>query len=194
MDDRASRTGIRTNGRVGTLNHAVWPLLKEAFPSGMSIMNQDKINKLSEVAFPSILSAASFGYLIYSLLLGEPISEGQPSPLFFPTVLGVTALILSVTLLYRAIRSLRDSSEETIEKKWTTIRPALVVIATIAYISMFSHAGYFISSLLYIFCIISIFSNLKKPLISAVGSIIITTMGLIIFEYIFRIRLPSIMG
>ncbi|SHL28879.1 tripartite tricarboxylate transporter TctB family protein [Halomonas cupida] len=161
-------------------------------------MSQYKINKLSEVAFPAILVATSLGYLIYSLLLGAPISEGLPSPLFFPTVLGVAALLLSTTLLYRAILSFKDSSLETSKKeaatKETTKRPALIVIATIAYISIFSHAGYIISSLLYIFAIISIFSNLRRPLITALGSIIITTMGLVVFEHIFRIRLPGILG
>lgn len=161
-------------------------------------MSQYKINKLSEVAFPTILAATSLGYLIYSLLLGEPISEGLPSPLFFPTMLGASALLLSTILLYRAICSFKNPSLEASKKetatKRTTTRPALIVIATIVYISIFSYAGYFISSLLYIFAIISIFSNLKKPFITAVGSIIITTMGFVIFENIFRIRLPGILG
>ncbi|ALM51920.1 tripartite tricarboxylate transporter TctB family protein [Halomonas huangheensis] len=158
-------------------------------------MSQYKINKLSEVAFPSVLFATSVGYLIYSLQLGAPISEGLPSPLFFPTVLGAVALLLSITLLYRTIRSFDTSTRKTEDKKRaTTARPAFVVIATIAYIAMFSYAGYFISSLIYLFFIISIFSSLKKPLITAIGSIIITTMGLVVFEYIFRIRLPGILG
>lgn len=162
-------------------------------------MNQYKTRKIPEVAFPAILFATSLGYLAYSLLLGAPVSKGLPSPLFFPTVLGAAALLFSATLLYRAIRSLNNGSQETnedaIKKEETTeLRPALIVIATIAYISIFNFSGYFLSSLLYIFCIISIFSNLKKPLITAVGSIIITAMGLVVFEYIFRIRLPGILG
>lgn len=161
-------------------------------------MSQLKINKLSEVAFPAILTATSLGYLIYSLLLGAPISKGLPSPLFFPTVLGSSALVLSTILLYRAILSFKNSSLETSKKetatKETTRRPALIVIATIAYISIFSYAGYFISSSLYLFFIISIFSSIKKPIIAAIGSIIITTMGLVVFEHIFRIRLPGILG
>ncbi|QEM83112.1 tripartite tricarboxylate transporter TctB family protein [Halomonas binhaiensis] len=167
-------------------------------------MNQYKTSKIPEVAFPAILFATSLGYLAYSLLLGAPVSKGLPSPLFFPTVLGAVALLLSTTLLYRAIRSFKNSSREAkkdetkkdeIAKEETTeLRPALIVIATIAYISIFNFSGYFLSSLFYIFCIISIFSDLKKPLITAVGSIIITAMGLVVFEYIFRIRLPGILG
>nr|WP_300314930.1 tripartite tricarboxylate transporter TctB family protein [Halomonas sp.] len=156
-------------------------------------MNQYKTSKIPELVFPAILFATSLGYLTYSLALGAPISKGLPSPLFFPTVLGAVALLLSITLLYRAIRSVKDSSQEEKKEETTALRPALIVIATIAYISIFNFAGYFLSSLLYIFCIIAIFSDLKKPFVTAIGSIIITSMGLLVFEYVFRIRLPGIL-
>lgn len=163
-------------------------------------MSSIPITKPKRFLFPLFLLAFSIIYLISSLSLGAPLQNGRLTPSFFPLLLGVISTALTLILLVRTVRKVANEGESASTQKEMEARkvekllPLFVIAATTIYIILFPIIGYFFSSLLYIFSIIIIFSDLNKLLTKFILTIAVVFLGYLLFEQVFRVRLPALWG
>lgn len=163
----------------------------------MSLRNLS-IKKYKNLLFPAFLLAISVSYLASSLLLGSPIVNGRLTPSFFPMLLGGGSILLSIIYLTHTLKEYREEWREVEEVEEVTVfeglLPYLVVLSTLVYISVFPFIGYFLSSLVYVFSIIIIFSNPHKLISKFMLALCVVGLGYVLFEQVFRVRLPVFWG
>lgn len=158
------------------------------------------ITKSKRLFFPLFLLAFSLLYLVSSIFLGAPLENGRLTPSFFPLLLGGISTAFTLTLLVRAIKQVGNEGEIGSAQKEVETRniekllPYFVIAATIAYIILFPIIGYFLSSLLYVFSIIVIFSDLHRLFSKFILTITVVALGYLLFEQVFRVRLPALWG
>lgn len=141
--------------------------------------------------FLYVILAVSIGYLISALNLGDPISEGRLTPSFFPVVVGSVAIIFSCILILQKLRSEPVEEQPSETKGYTYI---WVVVAIFVYIIAFKPLGYFISSGLFVFALILLFSSFEKLLQKAAISAAIVVISYVVFQQLFGVRLPAMWG
>lgn len=156
--------------------------------------------KAKSLCFPLFLVAFSLIYLVSSLALGAPLENGRLTPSFFPLILGAISTALTLVILVRALKQSSTEEEWSAAKKGDEARKIdkyltfFVIAATALYIVLFPTLGYFATSFLYVFSIIIIFSNLSKLLSKSLLAIAVVVLGYLLFEQVFRVRLPTVWG
>jgi len=150
--------------------------------------------------FQLFIFILSVGYLVTAIALGQPILEGGLEPSFYPLLLGFFSVLFSSILLYREFALFKSDSsfavnpipgrEKLAEK--ANYAPLWIMLAIFVYILAFTTAGYFISSVLFVFSIIIIFSSSQKIIQKSIISIVIVSLGYLVFEQMFGIRLPAL--
>ncbi len=146
-----------------------------------------------KILFHLFLLVVSGGYLLTAFSLGAPVVDAQLRPSFFPILIGLLAVAFSAVLLSREIREGKESRPSANQAAASGDRLSYMIIgATALYILLFSLIGYVISSVLYVFAIMLIFSNRDKWLQKLAISIVIVGLGYLVFEQIFGVRLPAL--
>ncbi|SEW07317.1 putative tricarboxylic transport membrane protein [Aliiroseovarius sediminilitoris] len=141
--------------------------------------------------FLYVTLAVSVGYLISALRLGAPTSESGLTPSFFPILLGATSITFSCILIVQKLRSEPEEKRQSEPANYTHL---WVVVAIFAYITAFKTVGYFISSGLFVFVLIVIFSSFEKFLVKAAISAAVVVVAYVTFQQLFGVRLPTLWG
>lgn len=158
------------------------------------------VTKSKRLVFPLFLLAFSLTYLISSISLGVPLNNGRLTPSFFPLLLGGISTAFTLMLLFRTVRQERNEEGTDSPQKEAETRnidkflPLLVIAATVVYTLLFPIMGYFLSSLLYVFSVVIIFSDLNKLVTKFMLTIAVVFLGYLLFEQVFRVRLPALWG
>lgn len=142
-------------------------------------------------AFLYFILVVSVGYLISAMSLGAPIVDNGLTPSFFPIVVGAVAILFSTVLI---TQSLRNPPEERASDEPRNYTHLWVVAAIFVYIVAFRQIGYFISSSLFVFALIVIFSPLEKFLLKAGISVLVVAICYVMFQKLFGVRLPTLWG
>lgn len=141
--------------------------------------------------FLCAILAVSVGYLVSAMSLGAPVSESGLTPSFFPILVGSAAIVFCSILI---LQHLRTGPEDGGSKAPATYTHLWVVAATFVYILGFKPLGYFLSSSLYVFALILLFSSFEKLPQKALISIAIVAAGYAMFQHLFGVRLPTLWG
>ena len=142
--------------------------------------------------FLYVMLIVSVGYFITALSLGEPVSNGGLTPSFFPICVGAAAIFFASTLIVQNWRE--DPPVEKKDDAPSTYTHLWVMVAILAYITLFSAVGYFISSWLFVFALIVLFSSFEKLLQKGLISAVIVGLGFLLFQQLFGVRLPTVWG
>lgn len=131
-------------------------------------------------------------YMIEAINMGSPIRKGQVDVNFFPIVISCLMYIVTFYLLVHSFKQNKEIINFNFTKK---SKPILIIVFTIIYILLLKSLGYMLSSILYIFSIISIFDSKKRSLyIKIIYSVVIAILIFLLYEKIFAIRLPKLGG
>ena len=131
-------------------------------------------------------------YVVEALRLAPPIKNGRIDVTFFPLLISAILYIAIIYVFYNSYKQVKKS-EKSDQNRLS--RPALVVLITIIYIAVFKIIGYMISSIIYIFTLITIFETKRKTLFFKIlYAIIIAVLIYLLYEKIFLVRLPKIGG
>jgi len=131
-------------------------------------------------------------YMIEALNMGSPIKKGQVDINFFPIVISILMYIVTFYLFFQSLKQDKEMISFDLKK---ASKPLLIIIFTISYILLLKPIGYMLSSILYIFSILSVFSAKKRSLhIKIIYSIVIAVLIFLLYEKIFAIRLPKLGG
>ena len=130
-------------------------------------------------------------YVIEAFRIGSPIQKGRVDVTFFPLLISI---FLYIAIIYVFFVSFRQETKSSSSLRRMS-KPALVVLMTIIYIALFKMIGYMLSSILYIFVIISIFEIKKKSVLTKIlYAISIAVIIYLLYEKVFLIRLPKLGG
>lgn len=153
--------------------------------------------------FPFFILVVSVIYLVEAISMGAPVVSQSIRPSFVPQVLGVLSTLFSLILTIKAVRQpLKPDAKAQAPggdaegaEDASSIKPAvLTIIAISIYIALFTALGYALSSLVFVFAIIVIFSAPDKWLSKLATSAAIVAFGYIVFEQLFGVRLPTLWG
>lgn len=159
-------------------------------------LNKDSI-------FPFFILVVSVIYLVEAISMGAPVVDQSIRPSFVPQVLGVLSTLFSLILTIKAVRqplkpdakAQAPSGDTEGAEDASPIKPAvLTIIAISIYIALFTTLGYVLSSMVFVFAIVVIFSAPDKWLSKLATSAAIVAFGYIVFEQLFGVRLPTLWG
>ena len=156
--------------------------------------------------FPFFILVVSVIYLVEAISMGAPVVDQSIRPSFVPQVLGVLSTLFSLILTIKAVRQpLKPDAKaqapasdtegaEGADDASSTKPAVLTIIAISIYIGLFTTLGYVLSSLVFVFAIVVIFSAPDKWLSKLATSAAIVAFGYIVFEQLFGVRLPTLWG
>ena len=157
-----------------------------------------------QLVFLYVTLAVSVGYLVTALSLGAPVAENGLTPAFFPILVGGAAIVFCGILILQALRASSDAKAAAKSDAKSDTGPATpetrnythlwVVVAIFFYILGFKPLGYFLSSGLFVFALILLFSKFDKLLLKAVISAAIVGTAYLMFQQLFGVRLPTLWG
>ena len=156
-----------------------------------------------QLVFLYVTLAVSVGYLVTALSLGAPVAENGLTPAFFPILVGGAAIVFCGILILQALRASSEAKSAKSDAKSDT-GPATpetrnythlwVVVAIFFYILGFKPLGYFLSSGLFVFALILLFSKFDKLLLKALISAAVVGTAYLMFQQLFGVRLPTLWG
>ncbi|MDL2191291.1 tripartite tricarboxylate transporter TctB family protein [Cobetia sp. LC6] len=147
------------------------------------------------------MTAISAFYLISAFQMTSPLDNGRLTASFFPVLIGTIALVLCVAQLVSQHRASRGAATDDGKETSTTddeasaplLSPALrLMLVTALYILAFSHLGYLLSSALYVFVVMLLFSGREKWISKALIACAISALGHGLFEQLFNVHLPAL--
>jgi len=154
----------------------------------------------SQTRLHLLLLTVSAIYLCSALALSPPTVNGSLSPSFFPIIVGTMANIFCLLQLLRDYHKLQQSMTDLQLDSSTKIRirhlatnPTLtLLLITGVYIALFVPLGSLISSVLYTYAVMLVFSDRNLYLQKAIISVVITAIGYFVFQELFNVRLPTL--
>lgn len=156
----------------------------------MSFNFKQKLNNTTIICI--ILFIWNTIYMIEAINMGAPIRKGRVDVNFFPIVISCLMYLLTFYLLISSIKQNKEIIDFNLTKQ---SKPILIIIFTVIYILILKSTGYMLSSILYIFSIMSIFDSKKRRFyIKIIYAVIITVLIFLLYEKIFAIRLPKLGG
>lgn len=147
-----------------------------------------------QMVFLYVTLAVSVGYLITALSLGAPIADSGLTPAFFPTLVGAMAIVFCSILTVQALRAKPEQDTAPSSDEGGSYTHLWVVAAIFLYIVAFKPLGYFLSSSLFVFALILLFSTLEKLVIKAAIAVAIVAVAYVMFQQLFGVRLPTLWG
>ncbi len=142
---------------------------------------------LALIVVTTIYMGAAFG------IRSQFSTPGEVSPRAIPLL---TAGLMYVALLVVLFQELRSApGEPDGSGSGTFLRPALVIVATAAYILLFRPLGYSLSTLLFVGALFFVFGfETRRPLRFALYAIAVTAAFYGLFALVFGVRLPPFPG
>lgn len=152
------------------------------------------IRKLGNAGFPLLLLVFSIAYTGTGISLGPLIVDGRLSPSFFPMILGVLAIGLSLVLTWRSLQGTEQTTDSEKPIGVDRFRVVLIIASTAAFILVFQRIGYLFSAPAYVFSIILLFSDRRNITRKIVISIVTAMVAYFMFTTGFNVRLPGLWG
>ncbi|SFG38763.1 Tripartite tricarboxylate transporter TctB family protein [Palleronia marisminoris] len=146
------------------------------------------------ILFPLVLIAVTTIYLAAAFDIRSPFAApGEISPNGIPILTAVLMYVALLVVLVQEIRSPPDLPDESDDG--SLLRPALVVVATGAYILLFRPLGYSLSTLLFVAALFVTFGfETRRPLRFALYAVGVTAVFYGLFALVFGVRLPTFPG
>lgn len=130
---------------------------------------------------------------VYVSALSFPKAEYQlAGPAFYPQLMAILLALISVTLIYRSVRRLKNKEEC---RKVKVDNPAIVIAVmavTLLYILVLKTLGFLITTFLYLTALVFIMQPEKKKIVTnLLVSSIMTGAVYVIFAKLFSASLPQ---
>lgn len=152
--------------------------------------NWDALTGLFTVVFGLV-----YGYMSYSLpraAFGNPLE-----PLYFPLGVSAVAIFIGILLLVKSdfklsIQAYKNLINEDSVKKKDRRRILYTCITCIGYALTFEHLGYVISTMIFMFCVLTITSGIKEWKKSILIAVIFAIGVFFVFNILLSISLPQL--
>jgi len=119
-------------------------------------------------------------------------------PRIFPLMLGVTLIILSISLIYRELKNAEKMKDEEVKQpfyKESGFRKILLTCGfSVLYALLFDKAGYVISTVLFLELELTLFNGRKNWKINTAVALIFSLFIYIVFSKLLGVYLPVTPG
>lgn len=143
----------------------------------------------ARIVLPLVLFVATTVYLVGALDIATPYDDKGVGADFFPIVLAVVMYVALAVVLLQGIQQVGVSEPAVLRLG----PPVKVVLLTAVYVAIFKQAGYFLSTILYVYGLFFVFNfgsaNHLKRLAVALA---IAVAFFFLFEVAFQVRLPKL--
>lgn len=156
------------------------------------------LKKYDGIISGGVLFAIALFILLASLNIttGADLSVGSD---FMPKVISSLLLICSVILIFQGISKSKiykeniEEKEDNEKRELDYVGVILSLLSLFAYMLIFISLGFFISTILYLFVQIIIFTpkDKRKLLKTAIISVVISLVIYVVFVHGFRLMLPA---
>jgi len=153
---------------------------------------------------PAVLAIITVIYLISAVQLGPPMKGGNMTASFFPMVTASIMLIALVCAMAQEVNRKKgmENGENKEQEDLTKVSKSYagvslgaigVVFLTAGYLLAFDLIGYVVSTFFYVLLLTFMFGGgVKKDWIfKLVSAALITSVGYLLFEVFFQVRLPT---
>lgn len=160
----------------------------------MSLPNRLRDGRL---LVPVALLIVTTVYLVTAIQMAPPMRNGNITASFFPLLIAIVMDLALLSVLWQTIRSTPEQAHDdkappTDDANNQRYGPLWVTLLTALYIVAFSTLGYFTSTACYVFALTLLFGEgLKRWPTKLLATGLITLSGYLLFELIFRVRLPT---
>lgn len=146
------------------------------------------------VAFPLVLLVLTTIYFAAAFdIRAQFTPEGEMGPQHIPMLVSGLMYIALLTVLVQELRQPSTLAETDAEAD--LLRPALLVLATAAYIWLFRPLGYALSTALFVATLFAVFQfETRRPLVFALYVLGVVAVFYGLFAGIFGVRLPTLIG
>lgn len=146
------------------------------------------------VAFPLVLLVLTTIYFASAFdIRAQFTPEGEMGPQHIPMLASGLMYIALLTVLVQELRQPSTLAETDAEAD--LLRPALLVLATAAYIWLFRPLGYALSTALFVATLFAVFQfETRRPLVFALYVLGVVAVFYGLFAGIFGVRLPTLIG
>jgi|TARA_R110000737_G_scaffold265704_1_gene273428 putative tricarboxylic transport membrane protein len=146
------------------------------------------------VIFPLVLMVLTTIYFAAAFDIHAQFTpEGEMGPQHIPMLVSGLMYVALLMVLVQEFRHPTGVAET--DEGASFIRPALVVVATIAYIWLFRPLGYALSTALFVATLFVVFQfETKRPVIFALYVVGVVAVFYALFAVIFGVRLPTLIG
>ena len=152
------------------------------------------IRTLGNIGFPILLLFFSIAYTATGLSLGPLIVKDKLSPSFFPVVIGVLAVGLSLVLTWRSLKTTDQTTDDETPTGVDRFRVILIIAATAVFILIFQQIGYLFSAPAYVLSIILLFSDRTNIVPKFLIAVATALVAYLMFTQGFNVRLPGLWG
>jgi Tripartite tricarboxylate transporter TctB family len=148
----------------------------------------------SKVVVPAVMLLAMIGYLTMALEMGTFFIGNKTGEAFFPLILGLLGVPLSIWILYEAVAEVRKSSGRGEPQQTTKITTPLILTAvSFLYIVAFYYIGLIPALLGYVFLFMVFFDDSIRQLFRKfIYSTLITGVIYVLYALIFRVQFDKI--
>lgn len=132
-------------------------------------------------------------YLVLVFQL-EPASIGNPqSPKFFPGMVAVLMIGLSIALLVQEFRSTTSAGETDqtsgVDRE-SIVQISLVTVCAVIYAVLFNRLGYVLSTILFLEGVLAVFNGPRRWIQNTLVAVIFSVVVYVLFFKLFNVYLP----
>lgn len=146
---------------------------------------------MARFGFPLFLMLLTTVYLAAASQIRVQFSEGLVGPKFLPFLAAGLTYLALLHILWREFRA--PAGEKTMGR--SLLRPAAVIVITVAYVGVFGAFGYAVSTFLFALALFRVFEFERgRPLVMVLYAAAVTFVFFLLFAVAFGIRLPVLPG
>ncbi|MFB5660243.1 tripartite tricarboxylate transporter TctB family protein [Alteribacillus sp. HJP-4] len=150
------------------------------------------MNRLLKLSLPLMFCLASIIFMISTITLPQATLGSPYGPHYFPLIVSCLLFILSIIYLIKTWRELEKQNEYIVEMMKG--RTPFIIISTLllgtVYALIFEYAGFIVSTLLYLGCLLFIVNGKRKWKANLSTTIIFTFTSWYLFSELLNISLP----
>lgn len=157
-------------------------------------MKKEKVdyNAITGIA----VTIVGLGYTIFSYLLPRAVIGDKMGPVYFPLILGIMLTFIGLLLFFKSDKSkikgaIASMQNKTDKEKEVSKMVTITCLAAIVYALIFEHAGFVISTFIFMMSVLLI-TNGKKYLVNTIVSLVFSVSIFALFNFALGIPLPGL--
>ncbi len=136
------------------------------------------------------------GYGSYAYLLPRPMFGNPWEPLFMPLAIAAFLILIGILLIINgkmlpSLSAMKEFIQAHPERKTHRYQIALTCLASLIYASIFEHAGYILSTTLFMLAMLFITCGLRSWKRSLLIAVLFSACIYFIFDQLLAINLPA---
>lgn len=148
--------------------------------------------KAVKIGMPVVMILISGIFLISSFAIPKATLGNPNGPLYFPIGLSILMLVLSVVYLFNELKTLNEQNEkiQALFQGRTMKLIGVTIALGVVYSFIFERAGFLVSTMIFLGCLIFYVNGVKKWLVNIVVTVVFSFITWYGFSELLGVSLP----